>query len=165
MKRLIALILAFTLLGCIQAERFECRVVEVIDGDTIVVDLNGRIERVRLLGVDCPEITPEKNRPFEYDNITNLTLLAEWGLKAKMFVEGYLDEKTVIVEIDPLAGYRDRYGRILAYVYVDGKDFNAMLLEKGYARVYVSNFKKLEEYLEIQRKAMIERRGIWRYAS
>ncbi len=165
MKRLIALVLVLFLVSCVQTERFECKVVKVIDGDTIVVNLNGRIERVRLLGVDCPEVIPEKNRPFEYDNITNLTLLAEWGLKAKRFAEGYLDEKTVIVEIDPLAGYRDRYGRILAYVYVDGKDFNAVLLEKGYARVYISNFKKLEEYLRIQRKAMLERRGIWRYAS
>lgn len=165
MRSLIALIFVLFFVSCVQTERFECRVVKVIDGDTIVVDFNGRIEKVRVLGVDCPEITPEKNRPFEYDNITNLTLLAEWGLKAKKFVEVYLDKRVIKIEIDPLAGYRDQYGRILAYVYVDGKDFNAILLEKGYARVYISNFKKLEEYLKIQRIAMLERMGIWYYAS
>ncbi len=163
--RFLVLVLAIILIGCIQNERFECRVIEVVDGDTIIVDLNGRFEKVRLLGVDTPEIVPKRNKPFEYDNITNLTLLAEFGLKAKEFTEKFLDNKTVTIEIDPLAGYRDKYGRILAYVYVNGKDLNAILLEKGYARVYISKFKKLDDYLKIQREAMIERRGIWYYGS
>ena len=64
-----------------------------------------------------------------------------------------------------MTGYRDRYGRLLAYVYVNGTDFNALLLKEGYARVYVTKFKKLEYYLKLQEIAMKERRGLWRYAS
>ncbi len=165
MRALIVLliIVALPLMGCQQ--KFEGKVIKVVDGDTIVVDLNGKLERVRLIGVDTPEIVPEGNRPYEYDNITNLTLLSLWGLKAKEFAESYLDHRIVILETDTLAGYRDKYGRLLAYVYVNGTDFNALLLEKGYARVYVTKFKKLEHYLKIQEMAMREKRGIWRYAS
>ncbi|WP_456327058.1 thermonuclease family protein [Archaeoglobus sp.] len=162
----LTLILALVLLGCSEYKRVEKGVVlDVVDGDTIIVKIDGKIEKVRLIGVDTPEIKANRNKPYEYDNITNLTLLAEWGLKAKEFAERYLDHKNVTLEFDPLAGYRDRYGRLLAYVYINGTDFNALLLREGYARVYVTSFKKLEYYLKLQEIAMKERRGLWKYAS
>ncbi|ADB57625.1 thermonuclease family protein [Archaeoglobus profundus] len=162
----LTVILALVFLGCLEYERVEKGVVvDVVDGDTIIVKIDGKIEKVRLIGVDTPEIKAEQNKPYEYDNITNLTLLAEWGLKAKEFAESYLDNKNVTLEFDPMTGYRDRYGRLLAYVYVNGTDFNALLLKEGYARVYVTKFKKLEYYLKLQEIAMKERRGLWKYAS
>jgi len=60
-------------------KKYRAKVVQVVDGDTIDVLINGKTYRIRLLGVDCPETTAEKNRPYEYDSITDLEYLAEWG--------------------------------------------------------------------------------------
>jgi len=160
------LLTALTLCLCMQNQKeVYVKVVDVIDGDTIVVDMNGKLERVRLIGVDTPELKVERNKPYEYDNITDVTLLTEWGWKAREFAEKWLEGKIVKLEFDELTGYRDKYGRILAYVYVNGTDFNALLLEKGLARVYVIKFKKLEYYMKLEKRAFDERVGLWRFAS
>lgn len=144
--------------------KYEAAVLRVVDGDTIVVKFeSGPVERVRLLGVDTPEIEEARNRPGEYDGITNLTCLTEWGLRAKEFAES-LEGKKIWLEFDPAAGLRDVYGRLLAYVYFpnESSDFNAELVRLGYARVYVEgSFAKKEEYLSLQRKAEEEGRGLW----
>ncbi len=163
MKRLLLVALAISLILCVQHHRIEAKVVRVIDGDTIIVKIDGRLEKVRLVGIDCPEIDAHRNKPFEYDAITNLTYLAEWGLKAKEFAERYLDHKTVELEFDEIAGLRDRYGRLLAYVYVNRTDFNALLIEKGLARVYVEGkFKKKSEYLKLEEIAKLKGIGLWK---
>ncbi len=163
---LIIVVLGLCIDLCIQKEDYTyAKVIEVVDGDTIIVEIDGRIEKVRLIGVDTPELKAEKNKPYEYDNITNLTLLEEWGWKAKEFTERWLKGKVVKLEFDELAGYRDRYGRMLVYVYVNGTDFNALLLKEGYARVYLTKFKKLEQYITLEREAFESRRGLWRFAS
>ncbi len=62
--------------------RYPVYVEYVVDGDTIDVILpNGTEERIRLLGIDCPETTPERNKLYEYDGITDLDCLAYWGDK------------------------------------------------------------------------------------
>jgi len=99
---------------------------------------DGSVERVRMLGVDTPEKDPEDNKPYEYDSITNLTYLAEWGIKAKEFAKSMLEGKYVYIEFDEKAGFRGYYGRLLAYVYLqNGTDFTALFVKNGYARVYV----------------------------
>ena len=101
----LTLILALVFLGCSEYKRVEKGVVVgVIDGDTIVVEINGKIEKVRLIGVDTPEIKVERNKPYEYDNITNLPLLTEWGIRAKVFAEKYLDHRKVTIEFAPHDG-------------------------------------------------------------
>jgi micrococcal nuclease len=142
---------------------FFVEVVEVIDGDTIDIRFqNGTVERVRMLGVDTPETTADKNKPNEYDGITDLECLEMWGGKAKDFTK-QLEGKTVIIEFDNIAGTRGYYGRLLAYVYFENTtDFTAELVKRGYARVYVEgNFKKEDEYLKYQEKAIRERIGLW----
>ena len=84
--------------------KYPAKVIYVYDGDTIKVNLSGQILVIRLLGVDTPEKYPEKNRPYEYDAITNLTYLAEWGWKAKDFAYKMLYNKTVYIEFDKTAG-------------------------------------------------------------
>lgn len=163
MKRILLLALAIALILCVQHHRIEAKVVRVIDGDTIVVSIDGKLEKVRLVGIDCPEIEARRNKPFEYDAITNMTYLAEWGLKAKEFTERYLDHKTIELEFDEIAGLRDRYGRLLAYVYVNRTDFNALLIEKGLARVYVEGkFRKKSEYLKLEEIAKSKGFGLWK---
>ncbi|RLI86990.1 MAG: hypothetical protein DRO98_04655 [Archaeoglobales archaeon] len=139
------------------------RVIYVYDGDTIKVNLSGQILIVRLLGIDTPERYPEKNKPYEYDAITNLTYLAEWGSKAKDFACAMLYNRTVYIEFDEIAGLKDGYGRYLAYVYVNGTDFNALLVKNGYARVYVEGkFKKENYYLQLEKIAKAKKVGLWK---
>jgi micrococcal nuclease len=148
-------------------KKYEAKVIRVIDGDTIDVLINGKTYRIRLLGVDCPETTAEKNKPYEYDSITDLNYLAKWGLKAKEFTEKVLDHGTVYVEFDKLAGLKGYYGRYLAYVYLEnGTDFNALLIKNGLARVYVEGtFEKESEYLKLENYAKTHKIGLWAYGT
>ncbi len=146
--------------------RYPAKVIYVYDGDTVKVNLSGQILKVRLLGVDTPEKSVRKNKPYEYDAITNLTYLAEWGLKAGNFTYKMLHNKTVYIEFDEIAGLKGYYGRYLAYVYLEnGADFNALLVKNGFARVYVEGkFKKEDYYLQLEEIAKVNKAGLWRVA-
>jgi micrococcal nuclease len=99
-------------------------VVEVIDGDTIVVELaGGERDIVRLLGVDTPE-TKDPDRP-----------VGCYGPEASAFTGARLLGRRVRLERD--AEPRDQYDRRLAYVVLDGERFNDELLRFGYARLLV----------------------------
>ena len=141
--------------------KYPAKVVYVYDGDTIKVNLSGQILVIRLLGVDTPEKSVEKNKPYEYDAITNLTYLAEWGRKAKNFAYAMLYNKTVYIEFDETAGLKGYYGRYLAYVYLEnGTDFNALLVKNGLARVYKEGeCKKEAYYLQLEEIAKTNKTG------
>ena len=126
-------------------------VLRVVDGDTIVINYNGNAEKVRLIGID----TPESVHP---DNSKN----TEEGIKTSNYTKQRLTGKTVGIELD--VQERDKYGRILAYVYVDGKMYNKELLELGYAKVatYPPNVKYVEEFTKIQEKARENKVGLWK---
>ncbi len=166
-----AVTILFLLSGCIQEKAFpfygvkyRVKVVDVIDGDTIDVLLpNGSTGRIRLLGVDTPETRPDRNRINEYDNITDTESLTVWGEKAEEFAKSWLENQTIYIQFDKEAGLYGYYGRLLAYVYMlNGTDFNAELLRRGYARVYVEgDFSKKEEYLKIEKMAMENKTGLW----
>ncbi len=146
-------------------------VVKVVDGDTVYVKVDGNLWKIRLLGVDTPEIH-KKNNPYEYylingTPITNITYLKLWGLKAKDFAEKELLHKKVIIVFDKKIE-KDRYGRYLAYIYINksGKliNFNEELLRYGYARVYISDFSLKNEFLRIERYAKENRIGLWNWS-
>lgn len=139
-------------------------VTRVVDGDTAWVRFsNGTEEKVRFLGVDTPETEEERNRPYEYGNITDLRCLKVWGLRAKQFTKDAIEHKNVYLVFDPISPRRGYYGRLLAYVYLtNGTDFTAELIKRGYARVYVEGtFEKKEEYLRYQQEAMENGLGLW----
>lgn len=128
-------------------------VIHVVDGDTIHVRLSGRIEKVRYIGVN----TPETNHP---------TRGAERGGREATEVNRRLVAgKTVRLELD--VQERDRYGRLLAYVWVNqgGKDMmvNAELVSLGYAQVMTvpPNLKYQALFLKLQREARETGRGLW----
>lgn len=101
------------------------RVVWVLDGDTLTVRIDGVKERVRLLGIDAPEL---------HDDREAWRAMAE---EARAFAESELYGKTVTLESDPLAADRDDYGRLLRYaVLSDGTVFNDTMVRGGYARAY-----------------------------
>jgi len=144
-------------------KRYEAVVVNVIDGDTIDVIVEEYRCRIRLLGIDCPETAPERNKPYEYDGITDLNYLAIWGIRAKEFARDLLLGRKVYLEFDEIAGLKGYYGRYLAYVYLEnGTDFNAILIKKGLARVYVEGeFRKEEYYLKLEMQARKNEIGLW----
>ncbi|XVG96293.1 thermonuclease family protein [Eubacteriales bacterium KG127] len=110
----------------------------VVDGDTIVVKVDGVKEKVRLIGVD----TPESVHPNQSKN-------TKLGKEVSNFTKKKLEGKYVRLETD--VQERDKYGRILAYVYIDNKMFNKTLLEKGYAKLMTvpPNVKHADEFEKI----------------
>lgn len=113
-------------------------VLRVKDGDTIVVDFNGTEETVRLIGVDTPEsVHPDADRNTEA------------GITASEYTKSKLDGKQVELEFD--VQQRDMYGRLLAYVYVDGAMFNKTLLKDGIANMatYPPNVKYVDDFTKI----------------
>lgn len=114
--------LAGKLGGDAPEDPYVARVVRVVDGDTIVVSLAGREERVRYIGVDTPE-TVKPGAPVEC-----------FGKKASARNKALLPPGTR-VRLTRDAEERDRYGRLLAYVYraQDGLFVNASLVLDGYA--------------------------------
>lgn len=124
----------------------------VIDGDTIVVNFGvEKEERIRLLLIDTPEsVHPEKGtEPF--------------GQDASDYAKKYLKRgKKVTVEIGNPE--RDEHGRLLAYIWADGHNFNKHMIDKGFARVaYVNppNIKYLEEFQQAEEIAKLNGANIW----
>ena len=141
---------------------FEVKVTKVIDGDTMDVRFkNGSTDRVRLLGVDTPE-TNAKNKPDEYGDITDLKCLTRWGNKSDEYAKKVLDGREVLLVFDEEAGERGYYGRLLAYIEIDGYDFNESLISRGYARVYEEGTSSREKrYLSMQQKVISTGTGLW----
>jgi micrococcal nuclease len=130
-------------------EFVDAKVVRVVDGDTVVVRYEGREERIRLIGVDTPE-TVHPNKPVE-----------AYGEEAKEYTKKKLEEKDIQIEFD--VQERDRYGRLLGYIWVDGLLFNDELLRMGYARVatFPPNVKYVEMFKETEKNAKEKQVGIW----
>ncbi|XRP96779.1 calcium-activated nuclease EcnA [Methanocaldococcus sp. 16A] len=154
-------------------EHYYGKVVKVVDGDTVYVNVNEELWKIRLLGVDTPE-TYRKNNPHEYylldgTPITNITYLKIWGIKAKNFAKKQLENKTVIIVFDNEAPKKDKYGRYLAYIFINNSNnlinFNEELLKYGYARVYISNFELKNEFLEVEKNAKEHRIGLWNWSN
>ena len=128
----------------------EVEVTRVIDGDTFECVINGKTQKVRLIGVDTPEsVHPDKNKN------------AEEGKKASDYTKEKLQGKKVGLEYD--VQKNDKYGRILAYVWNESKMYNLELLEKGYAKVMTipPNIKYSELFLEKQKIAQETNQGFW----
>ena len=137
-------------------------ITKVIDGDTMDVRFkDGSTDRVRLLGVDTPEINA-KNKPNEYKDITDLKCLNIWADKSDDYAKRVLDGKEVNLVFDNQAGERGYYGRLLAYMEIDGYDFNESLISRGYARVYdEGSSSRKTRYLSMQNKVILQGIGLW----
>lgn len=125
------------------------KVVRVVDGDTIHVLIGGRDHTVRYIGIDTPE-TVDPRRPVQ-----------PFGKEATERNRQLVEGKTVTLEKD--VSETDRFGRLLRYVYVDGRMVNATLVEEGYARAvsYPPDVKHQELLRRLEREAREARRGLW----
>ena len=128
------------------------QVVRVVDGDTIVIRYNGKYEKVRLLFVD----TPESVHPDKKQNIP-------MGKVASRYTQKKLIGKSVDLEFE-LKRLRGNYGRLLAYVFVDGQNINLDLVRQGLSPYYTKYGKSEKydaEFRSAERLARKEKLNIW----
>lgn len=143
----------------------EADVVEVVDGDTVkVVMPDGSRETARLLGVDTPEVYGE-NAPGEFEGVPDTEggqdCLDRWAEEASSHTKERLLGETVTLQFDANEPRRGYYGRLLVYVFHDGREFNYGLVTGGLARVYDSSFQHRERYDEAEAAAMDAGAGLW----
>ena len=139
------ILLSLILIAGIQSQTWrEC--IRVVDGDTIVLDGN---EKVRLIGVDTPE-TKDPRKPVQY-----------FGKEASEFTRNLVEGRKVRLEY--YQNKIDKYGRTLAYVYLeDGTFLNAEIIKQGYGFAYtIFPFKYLEEFRQYEKEARENERGLW----
>lgn len=148
-----------------QPNSYDATVTDIVDGDTVDVRLpDGTTDRVRLLGVDTPEVHVAVN-PAEYPGVPNTTAaracLRAVGENASDYLRRTVDGRAVRLELDPAADRRGGYDRLLAYVYLENRHLNHELLVRGYGRVYETSFTRRGEFQEAAETARAENRGLW----
>jgi micrococcal nuclease len=126
-------------------------VARFVDGDTIVVNMNARNETVRMIGVDTPE-THKPNTPVQC-----------YGPAAAAYTKNLIGTQKVRLEADPTNQNRDRYGRLLRYVYLpDGRLIEAELIKNGYGFAYtLFPFTKKDNFVDLEKQAKADNRGLW----
>lgn len=128
------------------------RVASVIDGDTIQVIIDNKKETLRLIGIDTPE-TVDPRKPVQC-----------FGKEASAKAKSLLSGKSVRLESDPTQGERDKYQRLLRYVFLeDGTNFNKLMISEGYAHEYTYSmpYKYQSEFKQAQKEAEENKRGLW----
>jgi PGF-CTERM protein len=137
----------------------------VSDGDTVDVRMeSGRLESIRLLGVDTPELPENEDAelPEEWEGIDDVDYLGTAGESASAFAKAELADADVTVAFDEAEDLRDPFGRLLAYVdYDGGTSFNRRLLEEGHARLYDSSLARHDEFWAVEDEARSAGRGLW----
>jgi len=124
------------------------RVLRVIDGDTIIVELQGRQEKVRYISLDAPDLQTRMKESY--------------GRQAQEANRQLVEGKTVRLEFD--LQQRNWDGDLLAYVYLlDSTFVNAWLVEQGYAKVkrMLPNVKYQRRLTQLQKEAQLAERGLW----
>lgn len=127
-------------------------VIKVVDGDTIEIEKDGKATKVRLIGIDTPEVV-DPRKPVQC-----------FGREASDEAHRLLDGKSVRLEIDPSQDTYDKYGRLLAYVLLpDGMFFNEYMVTQGYAHEYTYSvpYKYQTKFKAAEKAARITRKGLW----
>jgi micrococcal nuclease len=130
-----------------QAPLQQAEVVEVIDGDTVKVRLGGQIVVVRLVGIDATELN--KRECF--------------SLEARDWLMQLILGQTVELEADPSQDDRDRFGRLLRYLWLGEDNVNWQLLAEGMVREYtfIRPYRYRAEFLSAESSARALQRGFW----
>ncbi len=127
-------------------------VIRVIDGDTIIVEIEGVQEKVRLIGVETPEVVD-----------TRKTVQC-FGKEASEFTKNLLADARAHLESDMSQGDRDRYGRLLRYVFLaDGTLLNKAIIAEGYGHEYTyrTPYRYQTEFKNAERSARESQKGLW----
>lgn len=140
------------------------RVKKVFDGDTFECEINGKTEKVRMLGID----TPERSASDKFDRDMERTgkdkeTVQKLGELSYQYAVRLINNKKVTLKVDPESDSKDKYGRLLRYVYLDdGTLVNLKIVEDGYANAY-RKFKlsKQKEFIEAEKNARDNKKGLW----
>lgn len=127
-------------------------VVKVVDGDTIDVRVDGKVQRVRLIGIDTPE-TVDPRKPIQC-----------FGKEASEHAKTILSGISVSLESDTSQGNTDKYNRLLRYVRLpDGTNFNEKMVKEGYAHEYTYSlpYKYIDEFKVAETTARNGSLGLW----
>jgi micrococcal nuclease len=122
-----------------------------VDGDTIAVNMNGTVETVRFIGIDTPE-THKPNTPVQC-----------YGPAAAAHTKTMIGSGKVRLESDPESTNRDRYNRLLRYVYLqNGTLLNKEIVADGYGFYYpYFPFTKSSEFEAAEKSAQATHKGLW----
>lgn len=129
------------------------KVLKVIDGDTINVEVEGKSQTIRLIGIDSPEtVDPRKS-------------VQCYGKEASDKAKELLTGKNVTLESDSTQGDKDKYSRLLRYVFLeDGTDANKLMISEGFAHEYTyqnNPYKYQGEYIKAEQLARENKKGLW----
>lgn len=120
------------------------------DGDTVTIHMNGTTETVRFIGVDTPE-THKKDTPVQCG-----------GPEASAYTKERIGQGRIRLVADRLTTNRDRYDRLLRYIYLeDGTDLNYELVSNGHAFAYAFPFANTQKYAQAMENARAQKRGLW----
>lgn len=129
-------------------------VITVNDGDDMVVNINGKIEEVKLLGIDAPELD-------SFISPTNYC----YGVEAYQIVKNLISSNRISLVKDPVKEDRDDYNRLLRYVYLeDGRSLQEYLLKEGYAKEYTHKgifYQSQANYKALEQEAKVNKKGLW----
>ncbi len=143
----IFLISLFIFPSSLLATTYKGTVEHVIDGDTVVIDGT----TVRLIGIDAPE-TNHPAKPAQC-----------YGGESKEYALNMLGGRKVEYKTDKNYSIKDKYNRLLAYLYVDGKLYNAEAIKNGYALAYTRfPFKYLKKFVQLEAEAKENKLGMWK---
>lgn len=122
-----------------------------VDGDTIAVNMNGKVETIRFIGIDTPE-THKPNSPVQC-----------YGTAAAAYTKNLIGSQQVRLDSDPDSTNRDRYNRLLRYVYLpDGLLVQAEIVKNGYGFAYTQfPFTKSADFTSYQSEAHNAAKGLW----
>lgn len=138
--------------GAAPAGLVRAPVTRVVDGDTVRITWEGASTRVRLIGIDTPEV--DDDRPV-------VRCLAAAATRRAVALAG---GKTVGVELDPSQGRTDKYGRLLAYLWLpDGTMLNERMVAEGYASEYTYDlpYRYRARFRAAQQAARRKGLGLW----
>ncbi len=137
----------------------------IYDGDTFRVTINGTEEKIRLIGIDTPELRDNKRAQKQTELYgTDTETILRYGASAKRFVESVLHTGDV-VKLEADIQLRDKYKRLLAYVYLpDGRMLNDLIVSEGFGSIatFPPNVKYQERFLESQQSARAKEKGLWK---
>jgi micrococcal nuclease len=135
-----------------QLDQNSYQVSKVIDGDTISVLMNGKNEKIRILGINTPETVDPRRR------------VECFGREASDHAKSILTNQSVKLEADPSQDDKDKYGRLLRYVFLlNGTDYGLEMIRSGYAYEYTYDipYKYQKEYKSAQMTAEKAKSGLW----
>jgi len=129
------------------------QVVKVVDGDTLDVEIGGVRDKIRVIGIDTPEVV-DPRKPVEC-----------FGKAASDFAKQTLSGKTVELESDPTQGDRDKYDRLLRFVFLSegATDYGKLAISEGYAHEYTYDlpYKYQKDYKLAEHDAQKTKKGLW----